>query len=91
MKLLMAISLPLTLLIGQAVAGEPAVTGTAKPVADTEKAAKPSPDDRICTRERVIGSNMAQRVCRTRAQMEADRADAREAVERANVSRDLHR
>lgn len=36
--------------------------------------------DLICRRERVLGSNIPERVCRTRAQMEEDRNRARDAM-----------
>jgi hypothetical protein len=39
-------------------------------------------DDRICTHERVIGSNLRQRVCRTSAQREQERRQAQEAMDR---------
>lgn len=48
-------------------------------------AAAPSaadPDEKVCKVERELGSNKLKRVCRTRAQIDADSAAAREALGR---------
>ena len=39
-----------------------------------------SPDDLICRRERITGSHMSTRVCRTRAEIEETRTDAQETL-----------
>lgn len=36
--------------------------------------------ERICRRERVLGSNIPEMVCRTRAQIEAEREQGRDAI-----------
>lgn len=41
-----------------------------------------SPDELICRTQRVTGSHMPVRVCRTRAQMEEERREAQEILRR---------
>lgn len=47
-------------------------------------AAAESPDDVICKRERVTGSHFPQKICRTRAQIEAKREADQKALQRNN-------
>lgn len=52
----------------------PATPAPAAPAAD--------PNEQVCKVERQIGSNKLKRVCRTRAQIDAEREAAREAIGR---------
>lgn len=52
----------------------PAASPAPEPAAD--------PSEKVCKVAREIGSNKLKRVCRTRAQMDADREAAREALTR---------
>lgn len=60
---------------------------TATPAAD-KKAAK-DPNEVVCKREKVSGSNMKQRVCMTAAQWEARRETDREMVDAAQRSQPM--
>lgn len=63
----------------------PSPTTTAAPAAPAAApaaAAPVDPDEKVCKVEREIGSNRLKRVCRTRAQIENERAAAREALSR---------
>jgi invasion protein IalB len=64
-------------------ASEPmaASAGTAQPA---ETAAE---EKLICTVERKTGSRMTERICRTRAQVDADRAQARDAMAHGGLRR----
>ena len=44
-------------------------------------------DELICTTEPVTGSRIPRRVCRTQAEIDQDREDARESIERAHNQR----
>lgn len=55
-------------------------TGVSAPTA-------PVPPPQICRTERVTGSNLSRRVCRNRAQTEAERAESREMLRRVQGSR----
>lgn len=70
------------LFLTTAIAGEQAAA-PAEPAQATEAGApKPAADEKVCTMEKSLGSNMKKRVCRTRAQYEAERERAREALDR---------
>lgn len=56
-------------------AAQPAADAPAQPAV-----AEADPDERVCRRERTIGSNRPTMVCRTRAQAERERERAREAA-----------
>ena len=43
-----------------------------------------SPDDVICTREKVTGSHFSRKVCRTRGEIEAEREAHQRALDRVN-------
>lgn len=57
-------------------------TPAASAAAPSTAAAPVDPDEKVCKVERDIGSNRLKRVCRTRAQIENERAAAREALSR---------
>lgn len=81
--LILGIAITGALCLTTAIAGEPATpTAEPSPVQKVD-AAKPAADDKVCTMEKSLGSNMKQRVCRTRVQYEAEREGAREALERS--------
>jgi len=61
----------------QAVSEDSAAT--VQTAAQEKKKRKKKPK-RICTREKVTGTNMKKRVCRTQAQMDARRENDREFV-----------
>lgn len=44
-------------------------------------------DDLVCKRERVIGSHIRKRTCRTRAQIEAEREATQKAIEDLSKTR----
>lgn len=44
--------------------------------------AQPDPNEKVCKLERQLGSNKMARVCRTRAQIDAERASARSSLAR---------
>lgn len=55
----------------------------AEPAAPAEPAtAKTAAEEQVCTVEKQLGSNMKKRVCRTRAQYEAEQVNARGAMDR---------
>lgn len=55
-------------------AAETATAAAAAPAAD--------PNEKVCKVERELGSNKLKRVCRTRAQIDAERDAARETLTR---------
>lgn len=55
-------------------AAETAAAAAAAPAAD--------PNEKVCKVERELGSNKLKRVCRTRAQIDAERDAARETLTR---------
>ena len=57
-----------------------AVAQETAPSAATTEAQKPE-QKLVCKRERSIGSQMVKRVCRTQAQVEAEREAARQGLE----------
>ena len=52
---------------------------------------KVADEDLVCRTEKPTGSNVAKRVCRTRALIEQERADAEKFVERMRVPRPSRR
>jgi hypothetical protein len=61
---------------------EMAKTEDAQDEAVLEHNAAAEPEDRVvCSRERVSGTNIARKVCRTERQIEAEREHAREAMD----------
>lgn len=44
-------------------------------------------DELICTTEPVTGSRIPRRICRTQAEIDQDREDARESIQRAHDRR----
>jgi hypothetical protein len=78
-RFLAVVSAAALILAGPAWAADPA---PAAPAVKPGKAAKPekpkaNPSDKlICTREEDTGSFLAKRVCRTQAQIDAERRDA---------------
>jgi hypothetical protein len=60
-------------------AGQESSAATGARMADDTK------PERVCRREKQIGSNIPVTVCRTRAQMDAEEAAARREVERGRV------
>lgn len=63
---------------GPATSDAQASTNTRQVAATEEKSAATS--DVICTSERALNTRFAKRTCRTSAQIEANKAEAREAV-----------
>lgn len=62
-----------------------AADGGSRPQNVPQAATAPDDDDddkMVCTRERTIGSNRLTRVCRTEAQIRAERERAREDLQR---------
>jgi len=59
-------------------------TAAPSPERVAELASAESPDDVICRREKVTGSHFARKVCRTRAQIEAEREAHQQALQRVN-------
>ncbi len=47
----------------------------------TQPTTSSNPQHVVCKRERIMGSHIAQRVCRTVAQIETDREDARRTMD----------
>lgn len=50
--------------------------------ATTEEIPAADPDEKVCKVARELGSNKLKRVCRTRAQIDAEREGARDALSR---------
>ena len=80
-------SMKTTLLFALLLVGAPAVHATdAQPTSEAAVApaaeSKADPDEKVCKVERELGSNKMKRVCRTRAQVDADREAARDALTR---------
>jgi hypothetical protein len=61
-------------------AGESAAQSASNAVAETESADGSDPDEVICRREDVAGSNFRRRVCMTRSEREQRRRETQEAV-----------
>jgi hypothetical protein len=69
----------------------PAPAATAKPTAKTQPvktAVADSADKKICKRVSVMGSNKSERVCSTRAEWDAYKAQGQESVEEYERARD---
>jgi hypothetical protein len=64
----------------------PAPSPEAQPTPDAAAQAAANPNERVCIRERVTGSNIPRRVCRTRAEMEALAEQSGEAMRRSGAS-----
>ena len=76
----------LTFVLG-AAAGLLALSACASDPAEAELAeAGGSPSDEVCRSVHEVGSRMAARVCKTRAEWDAESAAAREALERTGES-----
>jgi hypothetical protein len=61
-----------------------ASTNVSRTTANADAANKPTADKRqqvICTREEQVGSHFARTICRTRAEMEAERRESLEVLE----------
>lgn len=54
----------------------------AAPAATPSTAAQADGEAKVCKLEKELGSNRPKRICRTKAQIEAERAAARDAVSR---------
>lgn len=65
-----------------------AANGPSAAPADAKKATK-DPNEMVCKREKVSGSNMKQRVCMTAGQWEARREQDREMVDAAQRSQPM--
>jgi len=65
-----------------ACAAEPAARADAAPGAMATPSPNASPDEMVCTREYPIGSNIPITKCKSRAQIEADRAASQENLRR---------
>jgi hypothetical protein len=65
-----------------ACAAEPVTPPSAAPSANAMPIPNASTDEMVCTREYPIGSNIPVTKCRSRAQIEADRAAAQENLHR---------
>jgi hypothetical protein len=74
---LFAHAVPLTALLLISCAAEPTAQATATPA--------PNTGDMVCTREYPIGSNIPVTKCRTREQIEADKAAAQEGLRRTQT------
>ena len=68
-----------------ACAAEPAASTNA--AAASAAPATAGGDEMVCTREYPIGSNIPVNKCRTRAQIEADRAASQENLKRTQTGR----
>lgn len=71
------------LLASPVIADEVDVAASAQAQASTADAEKESKSDMVCTLERPTGSNMRKRVCRSRAQRDAEAAAARADFDRS--------
>ncbi|MFZ5658131.1 MAG: hypothetical protein ACOY37_13970 [Pseudomonadota bacterium] len=60
----------------------PAPAPTPEAAGQTPAASPADPDEKVCKVERELGSNKLKRVCRTRAQLDAERDATREALSR---------
>ncbi|WP_395613718.1 hypothetical protein [Allosphingosinicella sp.] len=73
------------LLLSTAVSAEPASN------ASPNAANAPDPNAMICRNQRETGSMLNRtRVCKTRAQWEAERRDNRQSIDRAQTNRQLN-
>jgi hypothetical protein len=90
MKASLVYALSLSALLLAACAAEPAAQATSKApaAADQPKAAATAAadNDTICTREYPTGSNIPLTKCRTRAQVEAEKAAAEDSMRRVQTS-----
>ena len=69
-------------LITAAVAA--AICGSAAVAADPAPAPKEDPSKKIvCKTERFVGSRISNRICKTRAEWEQGKADAKDALDRS--------
>ena len=84
MKSLVLATLAVFAIAAPALAADPAPAAPSAPAVKPGKAAKPekaktdSSEKLICTREEDTGSFLAKRVCRTQAQIDAERRDAQQ-------------
>jgi hypothetical protein len=80
--------LSLLMLAGCAGTGQPSVVaddankGDAQAEEQVADASGDSANEVVCTREKKVGSNMYQRVCKTRRQLEAEREASQEQLRR---------
>jgi hypothetical protein len=76
MKLLTLTFTAATLALLSACSGTPS---------EQEGLASTNTDQRICTKEKKTGSNISRKVCRTPAQVEAEREDAKVLLRRDTI------
>jgi hypothetical protein len=66
---------------GTAALAEDRDPGTPEAAREQAATGGGDPSDKICRRVRPVGSNIPQTICRTRQQMDAEEAQAREALD----------
>jgi hypothetical protein len=59
------------------------VSSFSGPALAAPRSQKSDPGRRVCVTETVVGSRLARRVCKTAAEWEQDRREAREMLEKA--------
>jgi hypothetical protein len=79
------------LFLSTAAAAQPPSGASANDAGAGAGAGAPDPNTMICRNQRETGSMLSRtRVCKTRAQWEAERRDNRQAIDRSQANRTTH-